>query len=105
MPINKIKPLDGEMSITQNLFDVVIDLFPPHKYLKLLEVGSGIGTAHWVKAKYEVDTIEDLASAEKLFPIKTIKPLPLYALKSSKLKKTTIPVRKSVLKESFYARS
>ena len=52
---------------------------------------------------YEVDTIEDLASAEKLFPIKTGKPLPLYALKSSELKKMTIPVRKSVLKESVYA--
>jgi len=52
---------------------------------------------------YEVDTIEDLASAEKLFPIKTGKPLPLYALKSSELKKKTIPVRKSVLKDNFYA--
>ena len=52
---------------------------------------------------YEVDTIEDLASAEKLFPMKTGKPLPLYALKSSELKKKTIPVRRSVLKESFYA--
>ncbi|MCD4674551.1 MAG: phosphocholine cytidylyltransferase family protein [Desulfobacula sp.] len=52
---------------------------------------------------YEVDTIEDLAFAEKLFPIKIGKPLPLYALKSNELKKTTIPVRKSVLKESFYA--
>ena len=52
---------------------------------------------------YEVDTIEDLASAEKLFPIKTGMPLPLYALKSSELKKMTIPFRKSVLKESVYA--
>ncbi len=52
---------------------------------------------------YEVDTIEDLASAEKLFPIKTGKPLPFYALKSNELKKTTIPVRKSVLKDSSYA--
>jgi choline kinase len=52
---------------------------------------------------YEVDTIEDLAFAEKLFPIKTGKPLPLYALKSNELKKKSIPVHKSVLKESFYA--
>ena len=52
---------------------------------------------------YEVDTIEDLATAEKLFPIKTGKPLPLYALKSSELKKKAIPVRKSVLKDNFYA--
>lgn len=52
---------------------------------------------------YEVDTIEDLASAEKLFPIKTGKSLPLYALKLNKLKTKTIPVQKSVLKESFYA--
>ena len=55
------------------------------------------------KPWYEVDTIEDLASAEKLFPIKTGKPLPLYALKSNELKKMTIPVRKSVLKEIVYA--
>ena len=55
------------------------------------------------KPWYEVDTIEDLASAEKLFPIKTGMPLPLYALKSSELKKMTIPVCKSVLKESVYA--
>ena len=55
------------------------------------------------KPWYEVDTIEDLASAEKLFPIKTGKQLPLYALKSNELKKMTIPVRKSVLKEIVYA--
>ena len=55
------------------------------------------------KPWYEVDTIEDLASAEKLFPIKTGKQLPLYALKSNELKKMTIPFRKSVLKESVYA--
>ena len=55
------------------------------------------------KPWYEVDTIEDLATAEKLFPIKTGKPLPLYALKSSELKKKAMPVRKSVLKDNFYA--
>ncbi len=55
------------------------------------------------KPWYEVDTIEDLASAEKLFPVKTGNPPPLYALKSNDLKKQTIPVLKPELKESFYA--
>ena len=55
------------------------------------------------KPWYEVDTIEDLASAEKLFPINTVISHPVYALKSNELKKTVLPVRKSILEESLYA--
>ncbi len=57
------------------------------------------------KPWYEIDTIEDLASAEKLFPEKVGKPLPLYDLKPGKMKITAMPVPKSVLKGSLYARA
>ncbi len=57
------------------------------------------------KPWYEIDTMEDLASAEKLFPAKTGKPLPLYGLKPDYVAMTAMPARKSVLKGSFYGRS
>ena len=55
-----VKPLDGEMSITQNLFNTVTKLWPAKMYpgMWILEIGSGVGTAHWVKAGYRVATIE-----------------------------------------------
>ena len=53
-----MKPLDGEMSITQNLFDVVSKLFPASDYEKVLEIGSGVGTAHWVAAGYDITAVE-----------------------------------------------
>ena len=52
---------------------------------------------------YEVDTIEDLASAEKLFPAKIDTPISFYGLTPNNKKITNIPARKSVVKESFYA--
>ncbi len=55
------------------------------------------------KPWYEVDTMEDLASAEKLFPVKTGKLLPLYGLKPNNIKVTAMPARKSVQKGSLHA--
>ena len=55
------------------------------------------------KPWYEVDTIEDLASAEKLFPVKTGKLLPLYGLKPNNIKVTAMPARKSVQQGSLHA--
>jgi len=57
------------------------------------------------KPWYEIDTIEDLASAEKLFPTKIGKPLPLYGLKPGNMEVTAMPARKSVFKGSLYGRS
>lgn len=53
-----LKRLDGEMSITQNLFDVLVKLFPASEYPRVLEIGSGVGTAHWVDRGYQVATVE-----------------------------------------------
>ena len=60
MSMKNIKPLDGEMSITQNLFSVVTKLWPALEYhgIKVLELGSGIGTGHWVKEGYDITTVE-----------------------------------------------
>ncbi len=57
------------------------------------------------KPWYEVDTIEDLASAERLFPVKINKSLPLYGLNPADMEVTAMPVRKSVLKGSIYGRA
>ena len=57
------------------------------------------------KPWYEIDTIEDLASAEKLFPAKVGKPLSLYDLKPGKIKVTAMPASKSVSKGNLYARA
>ncbi len=55
------------------------------------------------KPWYEIDTMEDLASAEKLFPVKTGKPFPLYGLKQDNMEVNAIPARNSVLEGNFYA--
>jgi len=57
------------------------------------------------KPWYEVDTIEDLACAEKLFPAKIGRPLSFYGLTPNNIEITNIPARKSVVQESLYARS
>ncbi len=53
------------------------------------------------KPWYEIDTAEDLASAERLFPSKVRLPFDILGTKFSK--KTDLPVRKKVLKGSLYA--
>ncbi len=55
------------------------------------------------KPWYEIDTMEDLASAEKLFPVKVGKPFPLYGLKQDNMEVNAIPARNSVLEGNFYA--
>lgn len=53
------------------------------------------------KPWYEIDTIEDLASAERLFPSKS--PRPFAASNSNSSKKTAPELSKKVLKGSLYA--
>jgi len=53
------------------------------------------------KPWYEIDTLEDLASAERLFPSKVS--LPFDNLGINYLKKANLPVRRKVLRESVYA--
>jgi choline kinase len=53
------------------------------------------------KPWYEIDTAEDLASAERLFPSKVR--LPFNILGANFSKKTDLPVRKKVLIGSLYA--
>lgn len=55
------------------------------------------------KPWYEIDTLEDLASAERLFPLKIR--LPFDRLGANYLKKADLPVREKVLQESLYAPS
>jgi choline kinase len=55
------------------------------------------------KPWYEIDTVEDLASAERLFPSKVR--LPFDILGIDYLKKTILPVRKKVLQGNLYAQS
>jgi choline kinase len=55
------------------------------------------------KPWYEIDTAEDLASAERLFPSKVS--LPLDKLSMNYLKKSGQPAIKKVLKGSLYAQS
>jgi choline kinase len=55
------------------------------------------------KPWYEIDTAEDLASAERLFPSKV--GLPFDILGTTYLPKTDLPARKKVLKGSLYAQS
>jgi choline kinase len=57
------------------------------------------------KPWYEIDTIEDLASAEKLFPTRPIKPLSVYDIEPDRLKDTDLYLRKSFVEGSLYARS
>ncbi len=55
------------------------------------------------KPWYEIDTAEDLASAERLFPKKV--GLPVYNSGSNYLKKPDLPIRKTVFQGSLYAQS
>ncbi|WP_304511704.1 phosphocholine cytidylyltransferase family protein [Desulfobacula sp.] len=57
------------------------------------------------KPWYEIDTIEDLAFAEKLFPTKTSKPLSVYDIEPDRLENTDLYPRKSFVEGSLYARS
>ena len=50
--------LDGDMSITQNLWNTILICFPSDRFPRVLEIGSGKGTANWVEAGYTVDTVE-----------------------------------------------
>lgn len=56
------------------------------------------------KPWYEIDTIKDLASAEKLFPARISKPLSVYAIEPSRLKNSELYARKPFVKGSLYAR-
>jgi choline kinase len=55
------------------------------------------------KPWYEIDTIEDLASAEKLFPTRISKPLPVYGIEPDRLENTDPYTRKSFVEGSLYA--
>ncbi|MBU0465440.1 MAG: phosphocholine cytidylyltransferase family protein [Proteobacteria bacterium] len=55
------------------------------------------------KPWYEIDTIEDLASAEKLFPARISKPLPVYGLKPIRLEDEDLYARNPFVKGSLYA--
>ncbi len=57
------------------------------------------------KPWYEIDTIEDLAFAEKLFPTKTNKPLSVYDIEPDRLEGTDLYTRHSFVKGSLHARS
>lgn len=57
------------------------------------------------KPWYEIDTLEDLASAEKLFPIRITKPLPAYTSEPVLLEDTAPFIRNPFVKGSLYARS
>jgi len=56
------------------------------------------------KPWYEIDTIEDLASAEKLFPAKISKTLSVYGIEPDRLENTALYARKPLVKGSLYAR-
>ena len=55
------------------------------------------------KPWYEIDTIEDLASAEKLFPARISKPLPVYDIEPDRLEDTDLYASKPFVKGSVYA--
>jgi choline kinase len=57
------------------------------------------------KPWYEIDTIEDLASAEKLFPTRPSKPLSVYDIEPDRLEDSAMYPRKSNVEGSLYARS
>ena len=57
------------------------------------------------KPWYEIDTIEDLAFAEKLFPTKTSKPLSVYDIEPDRLEDTDLYTRSPFVEGSLYARS
>ncbi|MFH2059504.1 MAG: hypothetical protein ABIJ59_11465 [Pseudomonadota bacterium] len=53
------------------------------------------------KPWYEIDTIEDLVSAEKLFPTRIKKPLPVYALEPDRLEDTDPFIRNPLCKRKY----
>lgn len=55
------------------------------------------------KPWYEIDTIKDLASAEKLFPTRINNPLPAYDIEPDRLEDTDLYARKSFVEGSVYA--
>lgn len=55
------------------------------------------------KPWYEIDTLEDLASAEKLFPVKIRKPIPVYEIAPEYIEDTDLYARKPFVKGSVYA--
>jgi choline kinase len=55
------------------------------------------------KPWYEIDTVEDLASAERLFPAEVR--LPFGNLVTNYLKKADLPLREKVIQGSLYAQS
>lgn len=57
------------------------------------------------KPWYEIDTIEDLASAEKLFPARIRKKLSVYGLEPNRLEDTDPYTRNPFAKGYLYARS
>lgn len=57
------------------------------------------------KPWYEIDTIEDLAFAEKLFPTKISKPLSVYDIEPDRLEDTDLYTRNSFVEGNLYARS
>ena len=57
------------------------------------------------KPWYEVDTMEDLAAAERMFFPKFTRPSPLYETDTYHLKKTSLPDRKTALKGNLHGKS
>ena len=57
------------------------------------------------KPWYEIDTIEDLASAEKLFPSRIKNALSVFGLKPNPLEDTDLYARHPFIKGSLYAQS
>lgn len=50
--------LDGQWTITQDLYDYVCKNYPASSYPNLLEFGSGQSTLAWAKAGYDITSIE-----------------------------------------------
>jgi choline kinase len=57
------------------------------------------------KPWYEIDTIEDLAFAKKLFPVKITKPLSVYNIAPNRLEDTAPYIRKPSVRGRLHARS
>lgn len=57
------------------------------------------------KPWYEIDTIEDLASAERMFSSKFRSAFPYHDINTLSFKKVGLPVRKKALKGSLHGRS
>jgi len=57
------------------------------------------------KPWYEIDTLEDLAKAERLFPLKPEKTLPFHDIDINRLKNADLPGRKTVLRTKIHGPS